>query len=148
MDDRKASHTLRPLLIPGVLLPFFLFSFVFMQTILLYGEQQNATAAVNATWIPACIALLIYTVLEFVFLKKHPHSVLFSLSYFMSFALLAALFFHFVTTANLTVIFDRTAVEAKSVLLTVSFRLCAIHAAALLLRIGYEIYCYVRHLSR
>lgn len=147
MNDPKPNRFPIVFLGIGMLMPLCLVSLSMMLTILLYGERQQAIEAANSTLLLSCLSALTYAVLELIFQRKYPASVLFALSYFLSFSLWIALLFRFVTASDLTVIFDRSAGDAKTVLLAVSFRLCVVHAVALLLRIAYEIFLYIKRLS-
>ena len=146
MKDKKTARLPLPPILTGIVLSLFVFSVALMQTIVLYGEKQTAHSAVTAALILSLLGIVIYAALEIVFQKKYPRSPLFSLTYFLCFAILAAAFFRFVTTADLATVFDcGKADEAMTVLLAVSFRLCAVNAIAMLLRIGIEIVLFIRH---
>ncbi|MBE6636343.1 MAG: hypothetical protein E7618_00895 [Ruminococcaceae bacterium] len=146
MKDKKTlSLPLAPIL-TGILLALLVFSVALMQTILLYGERKTSDSAITAALILACLGILIYAAIEWFFQTRYPRSALFSLTYFLCFAILAAVFFSFVTTADLATVFDGgNADEAMAVLLAVSFRLCVVNAVAMLLRIGMEIVIFIRH---
>jgi|GEM_PF-7089788 len=132
----------------GILLALFVFSLTLMQVILLFGEGGNVAAASQGGLILSVLSVLVYAIAEISLYEKAAVKTVFALSYFMTFALLAALFFHFVMTTDFSYLFTEDGETAKELLLADGFRLCTANAIALLVRIAIEITRYVKSLLR
>jgi hypothetical protein len=135
-------------LFSGILLALFVFSIALMQVILLFGEGRNIASASQGGLILSILSVVAYAMGEITLFPRARRKTLFALSYFMTFALLAILFFHFVTTADFTFLFSADGETARSLLLSEGFRLCSFNAVALLVRIAVEIVRYIKSVLR
>lgn len=135
-------------LISGMVLALAVFSLALLQIILLFSEGGDAQATSRGGLVLSLLSVFAYALAEITLYPKAARKTTFALSYFMSFALLAALFFHFVTTADFTYIFNKDEEATRSLLLSEGFCLCAANVVALLTRIAWEIVRYVKTLLR
>ena len=144
--EAAKDNTLHPSvsLFSGILLALFVFSLALMQVILLFGEGESVTSASQGGLILSILSVVAYAMGEITLFPRARRKTLFALSYFMTFALLAIPFFHFVATADFTFLFSANGETARSLLLSVGFRLCSFNAVALLVRITVEIVRYAK----
>jgi hypothetical protein len=148
--EAAKDNTLHPSvsLFSGILLALFVFSLALMQVILLFGEGRNIASTSQGGLILSILSVVAYATGEITLFPRARRKTLFALSYFMTFSLLAMLFFHFVTTADFTFLFSADGETARSLLLSEGFRLCSFNAVALLVRIAVEIARYVKSVLR
>ena len=148
--EAAKDNTLHPSvsLFSGILLALFVFSLALMQVILLFGEGRNITSTSQGGLILSILSVVAYATGEITLFPRARRKTLFALSYFMTFSLLAMLFFHFVTTADFTFLFSADGETARSLLLSEGFRLCSFNAVALLVRIAVEIARYAKSVLR
>lgn len=132
----------------GILLPLFVFTLALMQIIFLFGERGDEAATSTGGVILTVLSVLAYVIGELFLYPQSEKKSLFALSYFTTFALLAAISFHFITTGDFTYTFCQNGDTARTLLLSECFRLCAANAFALILRIGLEIARYIKALFR
>jgi len=135
-------------LFSGILLALFVFSLALMQVILLFGEGESVTSASQGGLILSVLSVVAYGIGEILLFPKARRKSVFALSYFMTFALLAIPFFHFITTADFIFLFSVNGETARSLMLSEGFRLCSFNAVALLIRIAVEIVRYVKSVLR
>ena len=100
--EAAKDNTLHPSvsLFSGILLALFVFSLALMQVILLFGEGRNITSTSQGGLILSILSVVAYATGEITLFPRARRKTLFALSYFMTFSLLAMLFFHFVTTCK------------------------------------------------
>ncbi len=135
-------------LFSGILLALAVFALALLQVILLFGEGQDPVAASRAGWALALLSAGSYALGELFFFPRTPHKSLFALAYYLTFALMAALAFAYLTGADLTLAFDGNGDAARTILLTECFRLCAVNATMLVVRIALEFVRYIRSIPK
>ena len=132
----------------GLFLALAVFSLAFGTVILFFGEFESLDLALRGGTILALLSAAGYGVAEaFVYPRAKKKSLL-AISYFLTFAVLAALIFRFTASSHLFGAFRGQEETARSLLRVICSRLCAANAAALFLRILAEIVRYVKSFLR
>ncbi|MBE6622308.1 MAG: hypothetical protein E7630_05100 [Ruminococcaceae bacterium] len=134
------------LIFSGVFLTLLVFSLALMLVILLFSESGDVTAAARGGLVLALLSAVAYAIAEVTVYPRTDRKALFSLSYFLAFALLSAVAFRLIAVSDLSYSFNVDGEVARDLLTASCFHLCATHAAALLIRLGAEIVRYCKSL--
>ena len=131
----------------GLCLALFTVSLLLLTVIVLFGEGGNASGAVIGCRAAAVLSVLAYAGCELAFSRRYPRESVLALSYFASLAVLLILFAAIVGRADLSFAFDAEPEAARALLLSGALAVGAVHAAALVVRLGIEIVRYARRLT-
>ncbi len=140
--EQKTKIRVRDLLY-GILLAFIFFSLLFSVAAIVFSEYQDPALALNLTLALSFASAAVYWVFEYCIFYKNRSSA-FSIGYFGTLVVGAALTFFIVSVFPIYFIFDYTPQLTAVYLKTACVRFCLFNSVALVLRLGIETYRYMK----
>lgn len=127
----------------GVLLSFFFYSLSFSFSAIFFSELKNPNLALDFVFLTSMASVTSYLLLE-VFVFSRTRSSSFSIGYFGTTVLGAALVFFITNIIPIDYLFDANAIVSANYLRLACLRFSLTNAALLVLRLGYEVVKYVK----
>ena len=140
--EEKTKNRVRDLLY-GILLAFIFLSLLFSVAAVVFSEYQEPDLALNLTLALSFISAALYWVFEYCIFYKNRSSA-FSVGYFGTVVLGAAVTFFVTSVFPIYFIFDYAPQLTAVYLKTACVRFCLFNAVALVLRLGIETYRYIK----
>ena len=143
MED-KTKNRVRDLLY-GILLAFIFVSFIFSVAAIVFSEFQTPNLALSLTLALSFLSAAFYWIFEYCVFSKN-HSSAFSIGYFGTIVILAALTFFITSVFPIYYVFDYSPMLTAMYLKTACVRFCLFNAAALVIRLGIETHRYMKQI--
>lgn len=127
-------------LIVGATVAIFAFSLPLMQTLITFGQLDNATVANVCNIIIMVLIGIISLFVDKYFLKVSEFKSVYAVSFYLTCLLLVALFFYFITHFDMSNLYNERAPQAVRMFKIMSFEFCGINSLFLIFRISFEFY--------
>ncbi len=140
--EEKNKTRIRDFLI-GILISFIFLSLLFSVSAIVFSEYKNPSLSLNLILLLSFFSAAVYWMLEYCIFYKNRSSA-FSVGYFITIVISAAITFFTTSVFPIYFIFDYTPDITAVYLKTACVRFCLFNSVALVLRLGIETYRYIK----